>query len=89
LLGPPENPAGAFPAFAHPASISQMGIGKLLDTRPHDEIGVLRDLALVGVAVAMKGDLGHPNQARSNCRSPCCTLGSAFSISLIGMSLAT
>src|ERR1700738_356458 len=60
LLGPLENPAGAFPALPHPAAISQMRQGKLRDARSHDEIGVVSDLTLVGLPVAMKGDPGHP-----------------------------
>ena len=65
-----------------------MGKGKLLDARPHDEVGILRNLALVGLAVAMQGDLGH-RSGLQQLPFAVLHLGSTLSISLIGISLAT
>ena len=68
MLAAGDNPARAGAAFSHAASVRQVRIGKLLDAGPHDqiggllvhdEVGVLLDLALMGLAMLMNDYFWH------------------------------
>src|ERR1700691_5157200 len=59
MLGALQHAAGALGAFSHPAAIAQMRIWKLPDARFPDEIAVVGNLALVGLALAMQDDERH------------------------------
>ncbi len=77
-----ENATGALGTFPHSAAVAKIGIGKLLDARHHDEVGVILDLAAMGFAVAMENDDRHVVQAAFGA----CSIASS---SASGMSLAT
>src|ERR1700687_1142161 len=59
----------AFPTFPHSATVEKIRIRELPDARPHDEISVLLDLAVKGLAVFVKNDRRHPAAPRSGAGS--------------------
>src|SRR5262249_55863196 len=77
MLAALDDQRGAFAAFAHAAAVQEVRIRKLPDAGPHDEIGVFLDLAVKGLAVAVKHDVWHgprsvrPATARVLPRAPC------------------
>src|SRR5207245_10746038 len=60
VFTPLDDERCAVATFTHSATVKKIRIGELPNARPHDEIGVLLNLAVKGLTVSVKNDGRHP-----------------------------
>ncbi len=59
MLAAANDARGALGALPHAAAVTQVGIGKLLDARANDEVGIVLDLVAVGLTALVQDDDRH------------------------------